>query len=278
MNVDEGINIFYMGISTLFASMFLAFIMQVVYLNNDIQNSIAREAQAEEIMSTHAQYAAYDDQVIQGQDILNFIMSTRGQQFVVLCKGETPGVGGDKPAISYIGLPTAGNNYVLFADSDTDVPTYAGSNSYQKAGLLETYFFPPSGVEAPNVNRYLSDGTPVTGKWVDLFRVNGNSSTVGIPRTNCQINRYDTYNDRGADPDFYSKKLLYEKQDIIKKYRHDVFKTYSDKKHQDASTDGLFGTWKSHLYYYDKDGVNVAGIVYRRGADNPGNHGSQYSH
>ena len=91
--MDEAKALSHMAITTMMAAMFLGIIVGLLSLGGLMWKSMAREEEANDRIRNYADYAAYDNKVVKGQDIVKLMEEHYDDIWVMVFNGPTDGSG-----------------------------------------------------------------------------------------------------------------------------------------------------------------------------------------
>lgn len=93
--MDEAKSLVNMAVAAMFASMFLAAAMGLIGLSYMLWGYYSREDAANQKMSDYANYTAFDNTTVRGQEVVQLIADAEGDFFVAIFDGiKGPSVGG----------------------------------------------------------------------------------------------------------------------------------------------------------------------------------------
>lgn len=214
--MDEAKALSHMAITTMMAAMFLGIIVGLLSLGGLMWKSMAREEEANDRIRNYADYAAYDNKVVKGQDIVKLMEEHYDDIWVMVFNGPTDGSGkivpgrtmndmgqftNPSPTISMYKQGYYSGNYIINAK------TFTGNSNPTLKSLQDVL---PGQVNGKSVQDYVSSipnfktitpsdttSTNVLGNCYDLAASGNYTALQNLFLNNENLYRLDRLDDAG---------------------------------------------------------------------------------
>lgn len=168
--MDEAKSLVNMAVAAMFSAVIIMCAVGLIYTGYSMWSLFSKQEQANTIMKEHAQFSAFDNTDVRGQELTSLMLETQGDPFVLVYETEN---NANEPTLDYYSI-SAATTYTPMWNLSYETASNSTDNTVNTAWNLIKSKLQTDGNDATTISDYVNGKS---GKYVSWA---GNSDLVNI--------------------------------------------------------------------------------------------------